>query len=488
MMRPNSNNHQVGMLSTLMHTNLLSTSAWHRGLIPTFALILLLATPASAKKKQLKQLFPDGTEIGAWFSDSSRVDVAQLGKQYVITDYGVRNDSTVLQTESIQKVIDTCADNGGGVVVVPEGTFLSGSLFFRPGTHLHLRRGATLKGIDAITHYKIVPTRLEGQTINYFAALINADHCDGFTISGEGTINGNGRRFWDEFWLRRKVNPKCTNLEALRPRLVYISNSNDVTVSDVHLINSGFWTNHLYQCQRVKFLGAYIYAPTAGYPKAPSSDGIDLDVCSDVLISGCYINVNDDGVCLKGGKGTFVDQTPGNGPCRNVIVENCNFGKANGGITFGSESYDDRNIILRNCHFNLTSHLLLFKMRPDTPQRYQYVLAENLTGTVRIGIQASKWTQFYDLKKRDDMPRSGVNNVVVRNIDVVCTGRFYAIDNSDKFDVANVTFENIHAKTPDTSMDTSFIEGCTVKNVNLEQVSKETVTDIHDMDKGLYSK
>ncbi len=278
-------------------------------------LITLSALAAAALSTTAKYTtFPDGTAVDEWFNTKELVDPSALGTKYVITDYGVVTDSTVIQTEKIQAVIDQAAANGGGVVVIPEGTYLSGSLFFKPGTHLHVAQGGKLKGIDAITHYKIVPTRLEGQTINYFAALVNADGCDGFTISGPGTIDGNGLRFYDEFWLRRKVNPKCTNLEALRPRLVYISNSKDVTVSDVNLIYSGFWTNHLYNCERVKYLDCYIYAPTDGYPKGPSTDALDLDVCNDVLVSGCYMNVNDDAVCLKGGKGTYVDTIPGNGP------------------------------------------------------------------------------------------------------------------------------------------------------------------------------
>ncbi len=247
------------------------------------SLSLLLAAGFSAQA-EFKQ-FPDGSPVPAWFNDAHQPALNSLGKQYVVTEHGVVNDSTVIQTERIQAVIDLAAQNGGGVVVIPEGTFLSGSLFFKPSTHLHLLKGGKLKGSDAITHYEIVKTRLEGQTLDYFAALINADNCNGFTISGEGTIDGNGHRFYDEFWLRRKVNKKCTNLEALRPRMVYISNSKDVTVGGVRMVNSGFWTNHLYNCERVKYLGVTILAPTDGYPKGPSTDAIDMDVCNDVLIS-----------------------------------------------------------------------------------------------------------------------------------------------------------------------------------------------------------
>lgn len=410
--------------------------------------------------------FPDGTAVDAWFNDTQRPDLGKMGKQYLLSDYGVVTDSTVLQTESIQKVIDLAAATGG-VVVVPEGTYLTGSLFFRPGTHLHIRKGGKLKGSDAITHYRIIPTRLEGQTINYFAALINADHCDGFTISGEGTIDGNGHRFYDEFWLRRKVNPKCTNLEALRPRMAYISNSDNVTVSGVKMVNSGFWTNHLYNCNRVKYLGVTILAPTEGYPKGPSTDAIDLDVCSDVLISQCRMSVNDDGVCLKGGKGTWVDTIAGNGPAQRVIIDRCSFGKTNAGVTFGSEAWDCTNVIMKDCRFDGTYHVLLFKMRPDTPQQYRNVLVEGAKGTVRNAVEVQTWKQFFNMAERDPMPVSIVDNVVFRRCDLDCTRSFYRDKQTPDYRLSNFTFSDIMASTPDPTLDTSNITGATVENVVL---------------------
>lgn len=437
----------------------------------TFAILMAILPLCTAFGKAKQATFPDGTPISTWFADTTRTELSQMGKQYVITDYGVVNDSTVVQTEKIQRVIDLCYADGGGVVVVPAGTYLTGSLFFKQGTNLYLAENGTLKGSDAISNYRIIKTRLEGQTLDYFAALINAENNNGFKIAGKGTLNGNGLKFYDEFWLRRKVNKKCTNLEALRPRLVYIANSNDVTVSGVRMIFSGFWTNHLYKCKRVKYLGVYIFAPTEGYPKGPSTDALDIDACEDMLVNGCWVNVNDDGVCIKGGKGTFVDKDPSNGPCRNIIVQNCYFKKAGGGVTFGSECYDASNVIIRDCQFNGTSNILLFKMRPDTPQHYRNVLAENCTGVTRFGIRTRVWTQFYDKQDRDDMPRSKVDNVTMRNINVESTEAFYSMAPSDKYDLGSFVFENINAKDPQGKMDTSFLGSCRLKNVKVNGVS-----------------
>ena len=443
-------------------------------LLLVVAAILAGTTTVDAKRKTKTkpQLWPDGTEISAWFNDTSRVDIASLGRQYVITDYGVKTDSTLLQTEAIQAVIDRAAADGGGVVVIPRGTFLSGALFFRKGTHLHLVEGAMLKGIDAIKHYPVLKTRMEGQTLNYFAALVNADGVNGFTISGQGTINGNGLRFWEEFWIRRKYNRQCTNLEALRPRLVYISNSTDVQVQDVHLINSAFWTNHLYKCERVKYIGCSIFAPhTPEESKAPSSDAIDLDVCKDVLVHGCNISVNDDAVVLKGGKGTFADKDPDNGPCSNIIVQKCNYGFVHGCMTLGSESLHDRNVILRDCYVSQATRVLWLKMRPDTPQHYEYVTVENMTGNCGSFLVVRPWTQFFKPEQRDDMPLSQCNNITARNIHMDCKN-FFDVGLSEKYALKDFTFENIDVTDGKNAFDPNLIEGTIVKNMVINGVAQ----------------
>lgn len=436
--------------------------------LKTKAIALTLFSLFAVNSRAEFKTFPDGSAVPAWFNNTATPKVDKLGKKYVITDYGVVNDSTIIQTPALQAVIDKAAGEGGGVIIIPEGTFLSGSLFFKPGTHLHIQKGGKLKGSDAITNYEIVKTRLEGQTIDYFAALVNADRCDGFTISGEGTIDGNGHRFYDEFWLRRKVNRKCTNLEALRPRMAYISNSKDVTISGIRMVNSGFWTNHLYNCERIKYIGVTILAPTDGYPKGPSTDAIDLDVCNDVLVSNCYMNVNDDGVCLKGGKGTYVDTIAGNGPVGRVIIDRCTFGKTNAGVTFGSEAWDCSNVIMKDCKFEDTYHVLLFKMRPDTPQQYRNVLIDGATGRVRNAVEVQTWKQFFNKVDRDPMPASGVDNVTFKNGKLECTRDFYKDKKIDEYTLTNFTFKDIWAIDPSKSFDTKNIENCVIENVVLK--------------------
>ncbi len=438
----------------------------------TFFYLLLcavcLGVNAKKVKKQTQPLWPDGTPIAEWFNDTTKVDVNTLGKKYVITEYGVKNDSSIVQTDAIQKVIDLAASNGGGVIVIPRGTYLSGSLFFKQGTHLYVEEGGTLKGSDRIANFKILETRIEGQTCKYFSALVNADGIDGFVIAGKGTINGDGRHYWEEFWIRRQWNRECTNKDAQRPRLTYISNCKNVTVQDVRLINSPFWTNHIYKSDHARYIDCYIYAPTSGI-KAPSSDAIDIDVCHDVLVHGCYMNVNDDAVVLKGGKGTWADKDANNGPNYNILIQNCHYGTVHGCLTLGSESVHDRNVIIRNCHADNANRVIWLKMRPDTPQHYEYVTVENFTGKTGSFLVVRPWTQFFQPENREDMPLSTCNNIVMKNINMECKN-FFDVGASDKYKLIDFTFENIDVKDQKNAFTKDIIENTIIKNMKINGV------------------
>ena len=247
--------------------------------------------------------FPDGTIVDGWFLENKILELDNLPKYY-LTDYIKPSD--IVQTDEIQELIDIIAANNGGVLVVCGGNYKTGALFFKQGVHLYIEKDSMIIGSDDICDYPVMMTRIEGESCLYYPALINAYDVDGFVIYGGGIIDGNGLKSWKAFWQRRKWNPACKNKDEQRPRLVYISNSKNVFISGITMQNSHFWTSHIYKCDKVKFLGCKIYSP-AKPVKAPSTDAIDIDACTNVLVHGCDISVNDDAVVLKGGKGPYAD-------------------------------------------------------------------------------------------------------------------------------------------------------------------------------------
>ncbi|GAA0877326.1 glycosyl hydrolase family 28 protein [Algoriphagus jejuensis] len=425
----------------------------------------MLLIQQAFSQHQATDTWPDGSPMSDWFRDYSKVKVEDLGKAYRITDFGVKADPSLLQTVQIQQLIDQAAADGGGVIVIPKGTFLSGALFFKPKTHLHLEEGAVLKGSDDIANYPKIPSRMEGQNLDYFAALVNAYGVDGFTISGKGTIDGNGLKFWDAFWKRREEDPNCTNLEVSRPRLVFIWKSKDVQLQDVKLINAGFWSSHYYQCENVKILDLTITSPHAPV-KAPSTDAIDLDVVNNVLIKGCYLAVNDDAIALKGGKGPWADQDPNNGENTHILIEDSEFGFCHAALTAGSEAIHNKNVIMRNIKVQDAVRLLWLKMRPDTPQHYEYITVENISGQAHSMIYVKPWTQFFDLKGRQDVPLSYSDHITMRNIDLDCEIFFdVAITEHDR--LADFTFENLEIQANKPDFNPEIVDGFQVKNVRV---------------------
>ncbi len=376
--------------------------------------------------------------------------------KYVVTELGVyANDSTTLQTSAIQNIIDIAEANGRGQIIFPKGTYLTGALFFKPGTRLHLEKDAKIKGSDDIENFPLIPSRMEGKSIYYHAALINAYFVKGFDITGEGTIDGNGLRYWKEFWANRDravaAGRKWTNLEVLRPRLVFLWGCNDLKISGVKLQNSPFWTTHLYMCDDVLIENCRITAPR-GEVRAPSSDALDLDACRHVIVRNCYLNCDDDGVCLKGGKGVYSNRTMDNGICEDILVENCEFGRnLHGVLTLGSECVHAKNVIVRNCKVDINAAILRLKMRPDTYQIYENVKIENITGTCGTVMDMKPWKQFFTLEGSQEKPFGIVRDIEIKNVDVNCNTLCHIQGNPDD-QVSNISFENVKVEAKDPSL------------------------------------
>jgi polygalacturonase len=230
------------------------------------------------------------------------------------------------------------------------------------------------------------------------------------------------------------------------------------------MINSPFWTSHYYRCENLKLLDLHISAPEKPV-KAPSSDAVDLDNCHNVHIKNCYMSVNDDAIALKGGKGPFADTDPNNGPNFNIIIEDCEFGFCHSTLTCGSESVHSYNVIYRRNKADGAKKLLQLKMRPDTPQKYENILIEDVTGNAASVLYIKPWTQFFDLKGEKDIRLSYAKNIVFRNVKLDCE-IFFDVNNSDQYVLSDFTFENVKinaSKKPEINR--SYINNFVLKNV-----------------------
>ncbi len=419
-------------------------------------------------REENRERFPDGTPIDPWFYDQGVPDPRSLGRLYDLRALGVPEDGAV-HTAEIQALIDRAAAEGGGVLTVPSGVWKTGALFFRQGVHLWVREGATLLGSDDISDYPLLETRIEGQSCLYFSALINARGLRGFTMTGPGTIDGNGLRSWKSFWLRRKWNPQCTNKDEQRARLVFLADCEDVRVGNLTMQNAQFWTNHLYRCRRVKYIGNRITSPHAPVA-APSTDALDLDVCSDVLVTGCSIDVNDDAVVLKGGKGPWADTAPENGSNERILVEDCAYHFSHGCLTCGSESIHNRNILLRRIQVDACYNMFWLKLRPDTAQHYEYITAEDIRGSVDTLMNIHPWTQFFDLQGRTDLPRSRADHITLRRCQITCGTAFHVTPDEAHYLLSGFTLEDMDLRCGEPGLDMQTLPDTRVSGVRITRM------------------
>lgn len=301
----------------------------------------LLAPGATESPGSSPQL--PNTKFGA-ADDGHTLNIADGPSfHFRITDFGAVGDGHTLNTAAIQAAIDRGAQQGGGVVVVPAGTFISGAIFLKSGVNLRVEKDGVLKGSDQLKDYLPagVSVTERGRQVN---ALVNAQDLTGVELSGEGTIDGNGQHWWDEYWVLRNAKDPDLAFKTRRPKLVHFTSCRQVRVTGLHLQNQAVWCLHFQFCEDAVAEDLTI---RAGHT-APSSDGIDVDSCRRTRITRCDIDVNDDDISIKAG-------VPGDGtrparPCEDVLIENCRFGYGHGGVAMGSETFGGiRNVEVRDC-------------------------------------------------------------------------------------------------------------------------------------------
>ena len=233
-----------------------------------------------------------------------------------IRDYGAKSDTTQLSTSALQQAIDDCSKAGGGRVVVPAGQYKIGTVVLKSHVHLYLEQGATLYGSTNLDDYlpmksDFVSLRTHTTTIQ----LIYADKVSHVVISGQGTIDGRGRAFKKLSW----------NDEGItRPHLLRFIQSEDITVKDITLRNSGCWMQHYLACDRLNIDGIKVFNRN-NY----NNDALDIDGCHDVIVRGMMADSDDDGITLKSTSPRL---------CENVRISDCLVSSHCNAVKLGTET------------------------------------------------------------------------------------------------------------------------------------------------------
>jgi len=377
-------------------------------------------------------------------------------KRYVVTDYGAIDDGQTVNTKAIQSAIDKCVADGGGVLVVPKGTFLTGSVFFKQGVDLLLQKEGVLKGTVDPNDYPQVDTRWEGEERVWTAALVNFFNMKDVNLTGPGQINGSGDK-----WMQRY--PRGSReLRVGRPRLIAIQDCKGVKISGLSLKNQACWGLFILYSENVVVGNLIIRAEH----NIISSDGIDVDSSKNVLITGCDIDVNDDCIAIKSGKDE--DGRRVNRPAEDIVVEKCRFRYGHGGVSMGSEmSGGIRNVEIRNCIMDSDNWApIRFKSQPSRGGvveniTYRDIVLQDTRKAFEFNME---WRMRPPIKPPSD-PLPVVRNVKIINVSgtTASVGDMHGMKDSP---IRNVTFENCKIKAK---------RGFTIDNVEELDLSGLTI-------------
>ena len=293
-------------------------------------------------------------------------------KSYNITDFGASTKAKAADNQkAINKAIATCSKNGGGRVVIPEGTFITGAITMLSKVNLHIEKNGVLLFAFQPELYPIVPTRWEGIDCWNLQPCVYAYKQTDIAITGQGTIDGGGENDtwwkwcgkdhygWKEGIISQKSGSRARLLkmaedgvdmnerkfgpqDGLRPQLINFNQCDGILIEDVTLLRSPFWVIHPLLSKNITVRGVHINND------GPNGDGCDPESCDGVLIENCFFNTGDDCIAIKSGRNN--DGRLWGRPSENIIIRNCEMQNGHGGVVLGSEiSGGCRNVFAENC-------------------------------------------------------------------------------------------------------------------------------------------
>ena len=255
----------------------------------------------------------------------------QTEKIFNIVDFGAVNDTNIVSTKAVQKAIDMCSKKGG-IVRVPIGRFVIGTIKLKSNVELNIEQGGELLGSTLLSDYSTdIIGSIEAPAFN--KCLIYADNSNNVKITGKGTINGRGYKSYFPVEVGKTLGE--------RPMLIRFVNCSKIKFSEITLQNSASWCTHLVDCQNIVIQNTVINSFLSF-----NNDGFDLDGCKNVLIENCNIYSGDDAICPK----STTDNL-----CENIIVRNCKVTSHTAAFKCGTSSRGGfKNIKVTNCDFSGT--------------------------------------------------------------------------------------------------------------------------------------
>ncbi len=414
-----------------------------------------------------------------------------------IVEFGAVADGHTLNTKAFADAIGACAKVGGGTVVVPAGTWLTGPIRLESNINLHAEKGALVQFSKNINDYPFIENPGGRQSRYGRAQLLSAYKAKNIAITGDGIFNGagevwryvlredltelqwkvlvasggivsaNGEEWWpskkamgaEKFFKEnadaKKILTKAeyeSTKEYLRPNLVNFIECGGILLDGPTFENSPRYNILPQQCENLIIRNVKVLAPVSG----KNTDAIDPSACRNVVIYNCMIDVGDDGICLK--PGTIAYNQKQGPACENIVVADCVVYHAHGGFVIGSESYGGaRNVSVRNCVFSGTDVGLRFKSARGRGGVIEKIFIDGIQMR-EIVIDAILFDMYYsggapDVEARKDLTIRKAERVTDRTPEfkdffvknIVCNGadRAVVINGLPELSIKNMVLENV---------------------------------------------
>ena len=381
-----------------------------------------------------------------------------------IRDYGAVEGKGC--TEAIAAAIRDCEQRGGGHVVIPAGRWLTGPIHFRSNIDLHVEKGAFVEFSQVFEDY-LPPVFgiLNGIRCHCPSHLLYARGCKNIALTGNGTLEGHGEVWWPMKYaqsgmedlnrankerrpVERRVYDKVE--DGVRPRMLQFVDCENVLIEGVALRNSPSWHVHPVWCKNIIVRNISIKAP---FRVAHNTDGINLEGCNRGLVENCFIDTEDDIMCLKAGKDE--DGRDVGIPCENIEIRNCRAVHGGGGVVVGSEmSGGVRNIWVHDCQYENAASALRIKTMRGRGGIIENIDFENLS-VVDAYSFAADITMNYTGEPLDDhnqpihdMPT--IRNISMKGISCQNAPRGFVIDGVKGYEIENIYMEDLFVgKTPE---------------------------------------
>lgn len=421
---------------------------------------------------------------------------------YNIKNFGAVSDTTTLNTTAFENAISACTKNGGGKVLVPKGSYVTGPIHLDNNVNLHLEEGAEILFSKNLKDYPIVHTSYEGTELMNYSPLIYAKNKKNIAITGKGILNGQAS---NEFWwpwcgnvkygweeggpkqhtsltkLKEGMSEKGVpveerifgNGEFLRPTFIEPFECKNVLIKDITIINAPFWVIH--PLKSVNVTVDHVKVNSHG----PNNDGCDPEYSKNVVIKNSTFNTGDDCIAIKSGRNE--DGRRVGIKSENIVVQNCKMIDGHGGVVIGSEiSAGVTNVFVENCIMDSPNLDRAIRIKTNTKRggTVENVYVRNLkVGQVKEAVlKINLFYGIYGTQKGDFMPE--VRNINLENVQVEYGGQFgiLAKGYAEK-PIENITFKDVTIKKVDSIYALENVKNLNFINTYINEVKMNSITN-----------